>query len=274
MSRSVSTPEALRALLGETRCLVLDMDGTIYLGGRLFEATRPFLAALDAAGLDYVWYTNNSSRGPETYLERLAGFGIPTERRRFMMSTDVALDWLGRERPGERAWVVGTEQLLEAFRGAGIEPQAEDADYVVLGFDTSLVYRKLVVACDLLRAGRPLYLVNMDYNCPVDGGFIPDCGSIAALVERSTGVTGPSFGKPTRATLDYIMAQTGYAEEDLTFVGDRLYTDIAITAGTRARSILVLSGEATLADLEDSEVQPDVIVHSIADLIPVLAELD
>lgn len=78
--------------------------------------------------------------------------------------------------------------LLEDFRKAGFPPDAEDADLVVLGFDTTLTYEKLRVACDLIRAGKPVYGVNPDWNCPVEGGFIPDCGSIAALVRASTGV--------------------------------------------------------------------------------------
>ncbi|MDI9469230.1 MAG: HAD-IIA family hydrolase [Bacillota bacterium] len=272
LAELLTPPDKLAALLAGTGCFVLDMDGTIYLGGTLFPFAKDFLAAAATAGKRYIWFTNNSSRAPEDYLERLAGFGIPTSRRDFLMSTDVALDWLGRERAGETAWVVGTPQLHAAFAGAGIVSDDPRADYVVLGFDTTLTYAKLVVACDLLRAGRPLYLVNMDYNCPVEGGFIPDAGSMAALIERSTGVTGPSFGKPTRTCLDYILKQTGCREADLTFIGDRLYTDIAIARGTRAHSILVLTGEATVDDCLTTDAAPDAIVRSLADLIPLLEE--
>ncbi len=267
----VLTPvNELHAILDGTGCFVLDMDGTIYLGGTLFPFTKDFLAAVRAAEKRWIWFTNNSSRAPEEYLERLAGFGIPATRSEFLMSTDVALDWLGRERAGETAYVVGTPSLHAAFAGAGIISDDPEADYVVLGFDTTLTYAKLVVACDLLRAGRPLYLVNMDYNCPVEGGFVPDAGSMAALIERSTGVTGPSFGKPTRTCLDYILKRAGCRESELTFVGDRLYTDIAIARGTEARSILVLTGEASVDDCLTTDAAPDAVVRSLADLIPLL----
>ncbi|MDI9498328.1 MAG: HAD-IIA family hydrolase [Bacillota bacterium] len=268
---NVLTPvDEVRTVLDGTACFVLDMDGTIYLGATLFPFTLDFLTAVRAAGKRWLWFTNNSSRAPEEYLERLAGFGIPASRDEFLMSTDVALDWLGRERAGETAYVVGTPSLREAFAAAGIVPDDPEADYVVLGFDTTLTYAKLVTACDLLRAGRPLYLVNMDYNCPVEGGFIPDAGSLAALLERSTGVTGPSFGKPTRTCLDFILRRTGCRESGLTFVGDRLYTDIAIARDAEARSILVLSGEATVADCLTTDAAPDAVVRSLADLIPLL----
>jgi glycerol-1-phosphate dehydrogenase [NAD(P)+] len=107
----------------------------------------------------------------------------------------------------------------------------------------------------------------MDYNCPVEGGFIPDCGSLAAAVFTSTGVTPEFFGKPSKYTLDYIVKKAGYREEEICFIGDRLYTDIAITTGTKARSILVLSGETKRDDLRGSAFVADIIVDNVEELI-------
>ena len=168
--------------LRQVRMFVLDMDGTIYLGESLFPFTKGFLRRVEETGRDFCFFTNNSSKNREAYLEKLARMGISLPPEKMLISNGVILQWLGRHHPGARCYVVGTPALREDFRKAGFAPDAEDGDVVVLGFDTTLTYEKLRVACDLIRAGRPVYGVNPDWNCPVEGGFIPDCGSIAALV--------------------------------------------------------------------------------------------
>ena len=255
-----------REKLREIRMFVLDMDGTIYLGDRLFPYTPKFLQQVRATGRNFCFFTNNSSKNKAAYLEKLANMGICIPPEKMLLSNEVILQWLQRHHPGARCYVVGTPPLLEDSRKAGFPPDAEDADLVVLGFDTTLTYEKLRVACDLIRAGKPVYGVNPDWNCPVEGGFIPDCGSIAALVRASTGVQCEFFGKPSPHTLHYLLRQTGCRPEEVAVVGDRLYTDIAVAAGTAVTSILVLSGETTPQLLEESPLVPDLVVQDLEEL--------
>ena len=112
--------------------------------------------------------------------------------------------------------------------------------------------------------------MNPDWNCPVEGGFIPDCGSIAALVKASTGVQCEFFGKPSPHTLQYMLRQTGCRPQELAVVGDRLYTDIAVTSGSEAMGILVMSGETTPEILAQSETKPDLVVQDLEELSSLL----
>ena len=96
------------------------------------------------------------------------------------------------------------------------------------------------------------------------GEYIPDCGSMAKMVEASTGRWPEFFGKPTRHAFDYVMDQTRCREEELCFVGDRIYTDIAIANGTKALSVMVLTGETKMEDLEKYDYCPDIILPSLA----------
>ena len=259
------TEEQVRRL-EKVRVFVLDMDGTIYLGERLFPFTRGFLERVKATGRDFCFFTNNSSKNRAAYLEKLERMGISIPPEKMLLSNGVILEFLRQRHPGARCYVVGTPALREDFRQAGFVPDDEDADLVILGFDTTLTYDKLRVACDLIRAGRPVYGVNPDWNCPVEGGFIPDCGSIAALVKASTGVQCEFFGKPSPHTLGYLLEKTGCRPEELAVVGDRLYTDIAVTAGTGAMGILVMSGETTPELLAQSPAQPDLVVADLEEL--------
>lgn len=252
--------------LDRVRLFVLDMDGTIYLGDRLFPCTKAFLRAVEESGREYCFFTNNSSKNRAAYLEKLGKLGIIIPPEKMLVSNQVIIKWLSENRPGKKAYVVGTEPLVEDFISAGIELSEADPDYVVLGFDTTLTYDKISKACRFIRNGAEVFGVNPDLNCPVEGGFIPDCGSIAALVKASTGVQCEFFGKPSRHTLDYILAQSGYEPQEVAVVGDRLYTDIAVAAGTETTSILVMSGETTEEMLAGSDIRPDVVAENIGEI--------
>lgn len=300
-----STERALRELLQKIRLFVLDMDGTIYLSNRLFDFTMPFLKKLDATGRKHCFFTNNSSKNQQDYLNKLSAMGIPVVPEQVFLSTQVIIEEMQRIHPHDTFYIVGTPNLVEAFRKAGLRLYddiasagsgtssgggfayedassvmgAESAagrrpDVVILGFDTTLTYEKLARACKYLRHGAAYYGVNMDYNCPVDDNgvidYIPDCGSIAKLIERSTGRFPDFYGKPSRHALNYIIRHTGFKEEEIAIVGDRIYTDIAIANGTKALSIMVLTGETQIPDLEQYDYRPDIILPSLAQITELL----
>jgi len=271
--------------LQKVKCFVLDMDGTIYLSSRLFPFTKPFLKKLEETGRSYCYFTNNSSANHLDYVRKLDRLGIPADPAQVFLSTQVIVEEMRQIHGEDSFFIVGTPNLVEAFRQAGLKifdpAGSEDAasaherpDVVILGFDTTLTYEKISRACKYLRHGAAYYGVNMDYNCPVDDNgvldYIPDCGSIAKLVEQSTGRFPDFYGKPSRHTLDYIIRHTGFAEEELAFVGDRIYTDIAIANGTKALSVMVLTGETQMEDLDRYPYRPDLIVPSLAELTELL----
>ena len=103
--------------LQKIRCFVLDMDGTIYLGNRLFPYTPDFLRTVTASGRDYCYFTNNSSKNARTYLEKLSAMGIPVPPEKMLVSNGVLLRWLGQNRPGISVYVVGTPALEATFAG-------------------------------------------------------------------------------------------------------------------------------------------------------------
>ena len=145
---------------------------------------------------------------------------------------------------------------------------------MVLGFDTTLEYDKLNRFCQFVRDGVDYIGINCDLNCPIENGkFMPDCGSIAKLVEASTGRYPEFFGKPSRHTLNYMIDKTGTGESAIAFVGDRLYTDIAVTEGSRATSIFVLTGEGTLDEALHGAHQPDLIMSSLEEISGLLKEM-
>lgn len=252
--------------LAQKKLWILDMDGTVYLGNQLFPETLPFLQRIRENGASYLFFTNNASRAKDTYVTRLNGMGIPAGPENILTSAETTIAFLKQHRPGKSVYVVGTPDLIRSFEDAGICVE-EDAPIVVASFDTTLTYDKLEKACRYIREGAEFISTHPDFNCPVEGGFIPDSGAICALITASTGKLPRYFGKPYEDTLQIIEEFSGVSREDMVVVGDRLYTDIALGAKHGVASVLVLSGETTLEDLEGSDVQPSVIVQNVGELL-------
>lgn len=264
-------PDEIKERMKTIKAFILDMDGTIYLGDDLFPYTHKFLDKVEATGRKYYFFTNNSSKDISTYFAKLKKMGIEITKEQMMVSTHVILRWLKKHYDGKRLYVVGTPALCHEFEENGWVLDDVHPDIVILGFDTTLTYEKLSKACTFIRHGALYFGINPDLNCPVENNeFIPDCGSMARLVEASTGKYPEFFGKPSKKTLDYIVEATGLEPEQIAIVGDRLYTDIAVADGSPVVSILVMSGETQEKDLAASQTIPDVVIEDIGKLADLL----
>ena len=145
-------------------------------------------------------------------------------------------------------------------------------DIVVVGFDMTLTYEKLERVCTYIRRGAMFLATHKDINCPTEDGFIPDCGAMCAAITLSTGVEPKYLGKPCSETLDMVIERTGYKKEEIAFVGDRIYTDVATGVNNGAVGILVLSGETKKEDIPLFDVRPDGVFASLGDMIPYLQD--
>ncbi len=248
----------------------MDMDGTVYLGDRVIPGAPEFILRARAAGAKVIFFTNNASKNPELYVEKLTKLGFEAKRADIVTSGDVTIDFLKKHRPGKKVYLVGTPALHESFEKAGIIPvkEKEAADIVVSSFDLTLTYEKLENACTLIRNGAEFFSTHEDINCPTTDGFIPDSGAICALITLSTGVQPRYFGKPHKETVEYIESYTGISRADSVIVGDRLYTDIATGRNHGMTAAFVLSGEGTMEDVEKlpDELKPDLIFGSVDDI--------
>lgn len=260
-------------LLQNTKLFVLDMDGTFYLGEGILEGSLDFLEAVKETGRDYLFFTNNSSKAPEDYIRKLSGMNCRITRDQIMTSGDVTIRYLNTHHRGKTVYLVGTPALEKSFREGGVPLTQEKPDIVVVGFDTTLTYEKLERACTYIREGSLFLATHLDINCPVEGGFIPDCGAFCAAISLSTGVQPRYLGKPFAETVEMVLDKTGARRESTTFVGDRLYTDVATGVKNGARGALVLTGETKLEDVPKSDVRPDAIFEGLKEMGELLRTL-
>ena len=144
---------------------------------------------------------------------------------------------------------------------------------VVIGFDLTLTYEKLERACTYIRNGAVFLATHLDINCPTKDGFIPDCGAMCAAISLSTGKEPKYVGKPFKETVDMVLSMTGAEREHMTFVGDRLYTDVKTGVANGAHGILVLSGETKLEDIPKSDTHPDAIFKDLREMGKMLEKM-
>jgi NagD protein len=263
--------------LQNIRHMALDLDGTLYLGGRLFEATRPFLATLRELGIGRTFFTNNSSRSTRQYIEHLHHMGIEADSEDIFSSTHSTLHYLRTELPAvRRVFVLGTPALREEFVESGFVAAGEDAadepDAVVVGFDTSLTYPRLCSAAYWISQGKPFIATHPDRICPTDRQTVlPDCAAMCAMLTSATGRTPDAvLGKPHPSMLHGVMKRHGLSASQIAVVGDRLYTDMAMARAAGATGVLVLSGESTAEQARLADPAPELVVADVGELASLL----
>ena len=277
--------------LTNKRLFLLDMDGTLYLDDRLFPGAADFLAKIRACGGKYLFLTNNSSKGVDAYVTKMTRLGVPAAPADFLTSVDALIVFLERTYGAavkkKKMYVVGTRSFCAQLAAAGFlltETPDDDTEILILGFDRELTYRKLEDACRLLArgvqeartsgdakaaAGLPAvdyYATNPDWVCPTAFGSVPDCGSMAWMLEKATGRLPKFIGKPEPEMALLAMAQCGCSAAETLLIGDRLYTDIACGNRAGVDTAFVLSGDGTLADLAKGQGKPTYIFENIAEV--------
>jgi HAD superfamily hydrolase (TIGR01450 family) len=249
------------------KAIFLDLDGTIYLGGELIEGALEFLNRCEKQGIQRFFLSNNSSRSVDEYVNKLHKFGIPCTAEDVLLSTHDLLSWLSSNNITE-TYLVGTEGMRSMLEAGGVSTKSKAPQYVVLGYDTEITYEKLETASILLHKGVPMVASHPDMVCPSPDGGLPDTGAYMALFEATTGVRPEHIcGKPNPGMILHKVEELGLQPQQCVMVGDRLYTDIEMANRAGVKGVLVLSGEATLEDLEQSPQNPDLVVNSVDELL-------
>ena len=253
---------------------LFDLDGTLYLGDRLFDFTIPLLRRIRETGGRYLFMTNNSSKGVEDYIEKLARLGIPTDREDFITSAQATAWYLRKNHPGKRLYVCGTASLKRelAWSGCIVTENADEAQCIVMGFDTELTFQKLWDVSRLLSTREiPYIATNPDFVCPTEFGSVPDCGSVCDMIYNATKKRPLVIGKPEPLMPRLAMERLGISPEETCCVGDRIYTDVRCGLNAGVTAILVLSGEADLQTLRDSDVKPHFVMESAREILDALS---
>ncbi len=253
----------------EREAVFFDLDGTIYLDDELVEGAAEVVERLRSSGVAVYFLSNNSSKWKTDYADRLTRLGIDTTPDEVLLSTDGVIQYL-RDKNARRVYVVGTDTMRDAMRDRGVdvvEDVEEEPRHVVVGFDTQLTYEKVQRATLAIHDGAEFLLAHPDPVCPTVEGFIPDCGAIGALIEVATDrQPARVFGKPNPEMITNLMDEQGLSPESVVVVGDRLETELRMATDVGCDAICVLTGDADRVDVEESEIEPSLVVPTVGEL--------
>jgi len=255
---------------------IFDLDGTIYLGDELLPGVKRLIPKLRELGKRVIFLSNNPTKDPQMYAEKLGQLGIKTPASEIVNTVLTMTQWLLKKHPDATVFPISEEPLKNSLSGAGIRmsEDPEEIDIVIASYDRGFEYRKLQIAFDAIWFYERAMLVttNPDRYCPFPGGRgEPDAAAIVAAVEACTGTKCQvNVGKPDPIMLETVMDLIGLDAEECVMCGDRLYTEIKMAKGAGMPSAVVLSGETTEEDLagEPEENLPDYALQRIDQLVP------
>ena len=256
------------------KLVLLDMDGTVYLGDQLFDGVLEVFKYFKDHDIEFVFLTNNSSHSVEFYENKMKRMGVHCDAHNFYTSVETTIKYL-KEHNFKTLCVLGVESFKEKLRKHftlvdTFNPD-KPVDVVLASFDTELVYDELRVACLYLQKGSKFIATNMDYRCPIeDGLYIPDCGGLCKWMEMCTGVKPTFLGKPAPEMIYQVEELFNVKPEEVIMVGDRHYTDIMAGINAGVDTLAVLTGETTKEEFENAEHKPTYIKESIKDLLEIL----
>jgi NagD protein len=246
---------------------LIDMDGVIYRGSELVPGANLFIRKLLDLNLPFIFVTNNSQRTPRDVATKLRRMGITVDDKHVFTCAVATAQFLAKQKPRGTAYVIGEGGLLAALDACGYSVVDRDPDYVVVGEGRTVTMEMMDNAVRMIVNGAKLIATNMDANCPTQHGLRLGCGAIVAMLEKATGVNAFSVGKPSPVILREARKALRISTVQTTFIGDTMETDIVGGVQMGYRTILVLSGGTSRADLVKYAYRPDIIVDSIADLL-------
>jgi 4-nitrophenyl phosphatase len=238
--------------------VVCDLDGVVYLGQTAVPGAAAALTELEEAGFAIFFATNNSAREPSAVvakLERVVGYHAREDQ---IITSSVVAAGLIERGP---VLIVGERGVEVAVAEAGfaITDDPGLAATVVVGIDRQITYDRIARAATAVRRGARLIVTNRDATFPTEDALLPGAGACAAPVEVAAGVRGVTAGKPSEAMREEI--ERRHPEGPIWMIGDRPETDLALAAGPRWRSVLVLTG--VTASPQGVDPVPDLVAEDL-----------
>jgi len=263
---------ALSPLLAGYDNVILDLDGTVWVGGVATPRAPEAIAAIRAAGKGLAFVTNDGGHSPEEYVQKLWSIGC-TAAVEEIVSVGSAIQYvLAEMAPGAYVYVIGGPPIFRHVTDAGQRiangtPAAESAQIVVAVAHPGFDYQELLIGTRALLAGAQLISGGKDRNYPTAGGLAPGTGAVTAALEYAAGVTALAVGKPNPQVFDVALERL--APGRTLVIGDHLTSDVGGAAAAGLDGALVLTGVATLASLEsdDSGVEPVAVGADLATLV-------
>ncbi len=261
----------IKEIVDKTKVFLLDMDGTIYLDSLPIGDMINTLKKLRNAGKKIVYFTNNSSKTVDEYENKLKKIGFWEDGDEVYSSGIAAIWYLKKYYQNKRVYLLGTDALIKNFKDNGIIIDEVNPEIAMLAYDTTIDFNKIKLFNEFLVKGAKYIATHPDMVCPTNDISMPDVGSFIKMFEGSSGRTPEIIiGKPYGYMGEMLEEKLLTNKDNITMVGDRIYTDIKFGLNCKFNTILVLSGETTKEIYKQSGVEPTIILNSLNDVSDLL----
>jgi NagD protein len=248
---------------------LIDMDGVLVSGRTIIPGADTFIRKLKDRGLKYLVLTNNPLYTPRDLSHRLRIIGLDIAPEHIFTSAMATARFLQAQKSrkgGGTAFVIGESGLTGPIHDAGFVITDHDPEYVVLGETFTYNFELVTKAIRLVAGGAHFIATNPDPSGLTEGGLVPACGAMAALIEAASGMKPFFVGKPNPLMMRMALNHLGVHSEHTVMVGDRMDTDIVAGVQTGLETILVLTGVTRGDDACRFPYQPAQVVNSVAEI--------
>jgi NagD protein len=248
------------------KAFICDMDGVIYHGDHLLPGVPEFIAWLRENDKAFLFLTNSSERSPRELSQKLARLGLEIEEEHFYTSALATATFLGSQKPGSSAYVIGEAGLTNAIYNAGLTMNNVDPEYVVVGETRTYSFERIEQAVHLVLRGAKLIGTNPDLTGPTERGIVPATGALMAPIELATGSKAYYVGKPNPLMMRHALKKLGCRREETAIIGDRMDTDIIAGIESEIETVLVLSGVTQRGDIDRFAYRPRYILNGVGEI--------
>jgi 4-nitrophenyl phosphatase len=243
--------------------IILDLDGTVYLGDAEVPGAGMFTAEMKTLGVRCLFVTNRANRAPEEVCTQLQRYGIACEINDVLTSAQATVQYLKKG----TVFYIGEKTFGRMLEENGFQVTGKSPDYVIVSFDRHITPGIIHKAAALIKGGAKFIATNPDKALKIEGGILPGTGAIVDAVAKEAGLQ-PSvmIGKPEKLIIEMGIKRLGMKKEEVILVGDNVETDIPAGVKAGIRTALILTGISTRKDLQNLPNQPTWVVESYEEL--------
>jgi HAD superfamily hydrolase (TIGR01450 family) len=256
------------------RGAIVDLDGTVYRGGELLDGTREGIDAMQAAGLNLFFLSNNPIKNGEQYVQRLREMGLDVAAGAASSAGAVTTEYLIEYHSTDEIFLIGHEGLRDQFLAADL-PVTDDpaaADVIVASWTPEFDFADMQDALDASDGDIVFYGTDPDRTFPLEKeSLVPGSGAIIGSVAAAMGMEPEKIlGKPSDVALQAALDRLQVDPSECLIVGDRLDTDLRMGTNAGMTTVLVLTGVSDREDIADSDVSPDYVIEHLGEIQTVL----
>lgn len=249
------------------KSVILDLDGTVYVGTQLTPGAKEGIEKLRSLGFKIMFLTNNSMVSRRMIIRKLEELGINANINEVLNSGAATAIYLKNLMKSAKVFVVGEIGLVEELyiHGHEIMSDYRQAEAVVVGGDRYLTYNKLLDAHRAIIRGALFVATNRDHALMTEDGPVPGAGAVVSFLETSTGVKPIVIGKPERYIAELALRLLNVSPQEAVMVGDNLATDLELAKKVGMKGVLIRTGLG-----KDKVPESILTVNSLSELSEIL----